>query len=97
MGASVAQRTDAFEAVDEIDAFASIGTRAAPAFIHIELAILSGETWRAGAVILSDEVDASGAIEAVVSVAVVDIQLALSARKARYATATVITGSVLAA
>ncbi len=97
MRSSIAQRTDAFEAVDQIDAFASIGARAAAAFIHIELAKLSGETWRAGAVVLSDEVDTSGAVEAVVPVAIVDIQLALAARKARYAAATVITRSVLAA
>lgn len=74
MRSSIAQRTDAFEAVDQIDAFASIGARAAAAFVHIELAKLSGETWRAGTVVLSDEVDASGAVEAVV-----DIQLAPAA------------------
>lgn len=92
----VAQRADAPVAVDQVDAFASVGARCAGAFVHIRLALAAAETRRTGAVVFVNKVDTRGAVEALVTVAVVDVHLALASVKSFNAVARIVARRVVA-
>ena len=92
----VAQRADAPVAVDQVDAFASVGARCACAFVHIGLALAAAETRRTGAVVFVNKVDTRGAVEALVTVAVVDVHLALASVKSFNAVARIVARRVVA-